>query len=317
MRKKPAAIAVIAYVLFAWARAGATPSESRPRNFVLFFEVLEYSKELGDAVSFFLGRILDPGDQLVFYTPTRAYSFSRETLAVPKKDLIHKLQGHLRGDTAVGGTDYKILMEDMLGQARDVENAPDQNALRRALTAYRQSLNDLRLLRKVNEGLLADIVGIFKGQTGEKHIILTYQAEFRPIPDRDTLTKLRAMPIVSFEANELFFEADTKPPLDAELFIGMLRETGILLHFFYIKPKSVFMVQNCREQSVDMFNVFARIAAASGGIVETTAAPEAAFRALLKTLNAPLRQDLQQPDSRPSEAPPRHAAGNPSKENRS
>jgi hypothetical protein len=286
MKKKLTVFGIFVYFLVTLS-LGALPQESRSRNFILFFEVLEHRKELDNAVSFFFNRVLQPGDQLIVYTPVRAYSFSRLTLAQPKKELIKKVQSQLRGDTAVGGANYKIIMDDMLKQSREIENAYDQNSLRRALTAYRQNLNNLRSLRIVSETLLTDIIEIFKDQPGENHIVMTYQAEFRPIPDRDTLNKLRAMPIVSFEANELFFETETKPPVQADLFIELFRESGILLHFFYIKSKDVFTAQNSREQSVDMFNVFNRIAAATGGIVETTSSPEAAFKTLLKALNTP------------------------------
>jgi hypothetical protein len=279
-------LAVVAFLILS-APGGAVNADKPSRNYVLFFEILDYTRAMGDAVSFFLGRVLEPGDQLIIYTPARVYSFSRTTLSRPRRDLILDVQDRLRGDTAYSSANYKTIMEDMRIQSRDLGDSTELNSIRRSLTLYRQSLANLRSLRKVNEALLEDIVEMFRSQTGENHVVMSYQAEFRPIPDRETLNRLRAMPVIAFEANELFQEADKALPLDADLFIDKFRESAVTLHFFYIKTKDAPPVRDLLEQSVDMYNAFSRIAAATGGIVETTASPEAGFKALLKALAEP------------------------------
>lgn len=287
MKKTHILTLAVAVLLAVSAPGGAVKPDRPARNFVLFFEILDYSRAVGDAVSFFLSRVLEPGDQLIIYTPARVYSFSRATLSRPRRELILDVQDRLRGDTANSSADYKTIVEDMRVQARDLGDSTELNSIRRSLTLYRQSLANLRSLRKVNEALLENIVEMFKSQPGENHVVLTYQAEFRPIPDRETLTRLRAMPVIAFEANELFQEADKTPPLDSNLFIDKFKESAVTLHFFYIKTKDAPPVRDVLEQSVDMYSAFSRIAAATGGVVETTASPEAAFKALLKALTGP------------------------------
>ncbi|HEX9902490.1 MAG TPA: hypothetical protein VGB72_06475 [Acidobacteriota bacterium] len=293
--KKSLALAVGIFLsLVIGAQGSGLRGESQQRNFVLFFEILDYTKEMGDAVSFFITRVLEPGDQLIIYTPARVYGFSKATLAKPKRDLVLSLQDHLRADTAFCSSNYKILIDDMKAQARDIENSDASNStqldgLRRNLTLYRYSLANLQSLRKVNQTLLAQIADMYKTQPGKNHIVMIYQAEFRPVPNKDTLNRLRGLPVISFEANELFTSVDQNPPLDAGWLIDTFKEIPITLHFLYIKLKEVSLLQDIREQSVDMFNAFSRIAAATGGIVETTTNPEAGFKTLVQALSAPAK----------------------------
>jgi hypothetical protein len=269
---------------------GSGPKEGDvPRNFVLFFEVLDYTRELGDAVTYFFNEVLQPGDQLIVYTPARVYGFSKITLARPKRELIATMQEKLRGDTAVCSSNYKIIINDMKNQARDIENsetatADGQAGLKNSLVVYRQDMDNLQALRKVNVTLLMQIANMFKTQQGKNHMVMMYQAEFRPIPNKDTLSRLRAIPIISFQAIELFSSDSQKVPLDAEKFIDIFAEVPLTLHFLYIKPKDASSVQDFKEHSADMYDVFAKIAKATGGIVETTANPEAALKSLVQAI---------------------------------
>lgn len=285
MKKTTCFLIAVSLLLSASAPGAGSRQEDRTRNFVLFFEILDYTKAVGDAVSFFLDGVQRPGDQLIVYTPARAYSFSQATLAGPTRELTLRVQGHLRADTAYCSAQYKVIMEDMKTLVREIENQSDMNSLRRALTLYRQSLVNLQSLRKVDEGLLADIAEMFKAQTGENHIVMTYQAEFRPVPDRETINRLRAMPVVFFEANDLFAETDKRILLDTDLLIEALKESGVAFHFIYIKTKDIPPSWSVKEHSVDMYNAFSRVAAATGGVVETTSRPESALKNLLKTLD--------------------------------
>ena len=294
MKKTIALTVWIFLVLIIGAQAKTPLGESRPRNFVLFFEILDYTKEMGDAVSFFFTRVLEPGDQLIIYTPARVYGFSKATLSKPKRDLVLTMQDHLRADTAACSSNYKIIMNDMKIQARDIDNSETgssdgQAGLKSSLNMYRQNLANLQSLRKVNETLLSQIVNMCKTQQGKNHMVMVYQTEFRPIPNKDTLNRLRAIPVISFEVIELFMGENQKPPLNAGGFIDAFREVPITLHFLYIKPKDVSMLQDFKEHSSDMYSAFSQIAKATGGIVETTASPEAALKTLAQALSASVK----------------------------
>jgi hypothetical protein len=275
---------------------GSGPKEAdTPKNYVLFFEVLNYTRELGDAVTFFFDQVLAPDDQLIIYTPARVYGFSKNTLAKPKRDLSEAMKEKLRGDTAACSSNYTTIFNEMRNHASEIEGGQTTSAdgligIKNSLNMYRQDMENLRTLRKVNEPLLMKIVDMFKNQPGKNHMVMIYEAEFRPIPDKDTLSRLRAIPEIAFIVAELFASDDQKSPLDAQKFIDLLREAKISLHFLYIKPKDKTSVQDFKENSADMYDVFSQIAKATGGIVETTANPQAALKSLIKAVSESAKQ---------------------------
>jgi hypothetical protein len=272
----------------------AVPQEEAPqRNFVLLFDVLNYNRDVGDALTYFYTQVLAPADQLIIYTPARAYGFSKTTLAQPKRELSEAMKEKLRADTAACSANYKIIFNDMRNLVRELEagqtaSADALSGVKNSLTMYRQTMENLRGLRKVNEPLLNQIAGMFKSQQqGKNHMVMLYEAEFRPIPNKDTLSRLRAIPEISFIVSELFASDDQKAPLDAGTYVDLFREANVTFHFLYIKPKDKSSVQDYKEHSADMYDVFSRIAKETGGIVETTASPEAALRSMAKAISAP------------------------------
>ena len=287
-----AGLIIFSLVLMA---GGSNPGEGNiSRNFVLLFEVLDYSREIGDAIAFFFNQVLESNDQLIIYSPARAYGFSKTTLARPKRELIASMQEKIRGDTAACSSSYKIIINDMKIHVREIETSGTtsldaQAGLKDSLTMYRRDLENLQGLRIVNEPLLMHIVDMFKTQQGKNHMVMIYGAEFRPIPNKETITRLQAIPRFAPEVAELFLSEDQEPPLDAYKFSGIFGETAIALHFLYIKPKDVSSVQDFKEQSADMYDVFSKIAKATGGIVETTAKPEAALKSLLQALGQSIK----------------------------
>jgi len=271
------------------AQASAPQEGSLPRNFVLLFDILNYTREMGDAVTYFYNQVLAPNDQLIIYTPARAYGFSKNTLAKPRGELIATMKEKLRGDTAACSTSYKIIFNEMKNQVGALEGGQTTSAdalagVKNSLTMYRQDMENLRTLRQVNEPLLMKIVDMFKTHQGKNHMVMLYEAEFRPIPSKDTLSRLRAIPEIAFIVAELFSSDDQNSPLDAEKFIDIFGEGKVTLHFLYIKPKDKSLVQDFKEHSADMYDVFTKIAKATGGIVETTAKPEAALKSLVKAI---------------------------------
>jgi hypothetical protein len=289
MKKMSRLGGLMALSLVLTAQASAPQEGGMPRNFVLLFDILNYTREMGDALTFFYTQVLAPDDQLIIYTSARAYGFSKNTLAKPKRELGEAMKEKLRGDTAASSSNYKIIFNEMRNQVGAIEGGQTTSAdalsgIKNSLTMYRQDMENLRTLRKVNEPLLMKIVEMFKTQPGKNQMVMIYEAEFRPIPNKDTLSRLRAIPEIAFIVAELFSSDDQKSPLDAQKFIDILREAKASLHFLYIKPKDKSSVQDFKEHSADMYDVFSKIAKATGGIVETTASPEAALKSLVKAI---------------------------------
>jgi hypothetical protein len=280
---------LIALSLVLTTQFGSPQEGSMPRNFVLIFDILNYTREMGDAVTYFFNQVLAPNDQLIIYTPARAYGFSKNTLNKPRGELIATMKEKLRGDSAACSSNYTIILNEMKNLAGAIEGGQTTSVdtlsgLKNSLTLYRQEMENLRSLRQVNESLLMKIVDMFKTQQGKNHVVMLYEAEFRPIPNKETLSRLRDIPEIAFIIAELFASDDQKAPLNAEKFIDIFGEGKVTLHFLYIKPRDKSSVQDFKEHSADMYDVFTKIAKATGGIVETTANPEAALKSLVKAL---------------------------------
>jgi len=295
LRNKSRSYRWIGFLALSLLMAGqaAVPQEGAPaRNFVLLFDVLNYNRDVGDALTFFYTQVLAPADQLIIYTPARAYGFSKNTLTQPKRELSEAMKEKLRGDTAACSTNHKIIFSDMRNLVRELEagstsGADSMAGIKNSLNMYRQNMENLRGLRKVNETLLGQILNVFKTQQGQNHMVMLYEAEFRPIPNKDTLSRLRAVPEISFLVSELFASDDQKAPLDAGTYIDLFRDANVTFHFLYIKPKDKSSVQDYKEHSMDMYDVFSRIAKATGGIVETTSSPETALKSMAKAISEP------------------------------
>jgi hypothetical protein len=66
---------LIALSLVLTVQPSAPQEGGTPRNFVLLFDVLNYTRDAGDAVTFFFTQVLAPDDQLMIYTPARLTLF--------------------------------------------------------------------------------------------------------------------------------------------------------------------------------------------------------------------------------------------------
>ncbi len=285
--------------------AAVPAADAAPRNLVIRFDILDYSGGVDDAVHAIFSDLLRSGDQLIVYSPARVYGFSKTTLTKPRSELIAFLRKNLRDDTSKAGRSYEQVIRDMKGLVRTIEyivlgEAPpavlgemegpptsDEEELKNSLVGYRQQLENLQQLRRINEALLQQTVGVFRNQPGENHLVVFYQKEMRPVPKRQAMDSLRDHPKVSFQALELFAQENAKPSFDAEAFSALCAQVPVTVHFFYVKPKNVDSLSaDFFESSGDVFAGFSRVAKASGGLCSTVGEPAAALKELIKALAA-------------------------------
>ncbi len=265
-----------------------------PRNFVVRFDILNYSGTVDDSVRSIFSDLLRPGDQLIVYSPSRVYGFSKETLARPRSELIAFLRKNLRNDANQAGRSYEQILRDMKVHVGKVEEvvmglSPSgqemEVGLKFALTGYRHQLENLQQLRRVNEALLQQMIGVFRNQAGDHHLVMVYEKEMRPVPNRQVMDKLRDMHKISFQALELFAQENTTPPFDVAAFAARCAQVPVKVHFFYMKPKNWdTMNADLFESSGDMFAAFSQVARSSGGLCSTVAEPAAALKALARHL---------------------------------
>lgn len=278
-------------IVLASVGSGILQAADSQRNFVVFFEFLDNSSGVEDALKYIFNDMLGPDDLLIIYSPVRLYSFSKTTLARPKAELIAMMKDKLRGDTSQAAQNYKQVIKDMEGVVRNIETkvlgigpADNESDLSNLFMRYSQGLGDLQQLRKVNETALRQTAGLFRNQRGQNHIVLLFEREFRPIPNRDALNQLRDIPVFAMRANELFASDNLKAPVDADAIGELFKQVPLTLHFLYIKSKSDSTSGATFENSGDMYAVFSKIAKTTGGVCDTIAEPAAGLKSIMAVL---------------------------------
>lgn len=144
---------------------------------------------------------------------------------------------------------------------------------------FRQSLTNLNNLKKVDIPGLMRTAEEMKKQTGRDLFFLFYQQGFRPVPDRELLEALRKRRDIAFELGELFETDKTDEPAGLDEVLRAYADAGITFDFIYFQKSAQRMNGLImKEHSGDVFNIFSKLAKATGGEVFTTATPESSFR---------------------------------------
>jgi hypothetical protein len=286
----------ISLILLSVAGSSPLSATNGPRNLIVFFEFLDNANGVEEAVDYIFNQMIGPSDQLIIQSPARVYGFSRATLSKPKAELIAMMQEKLRGDIAKGTQSYKQVINDLKLASRNIEamampaddapvSLPEVRDLGELIMVYRQGLANMNQLRKVNDASLRQLANAFRGQKGENHLIILFEREFRPVPNRVTLNVLADMPKLAFQANELFLTGNLKEPFDIAALAGYFKQIPLTQHFVYITSKNDSSNSSQLENSGDIYAAFSKIAKETGGICETTSEPVTGLESIIKALN--------------------------------
>ncbi len=280
MRKNAVLVPVmLMVVLFLAFPTGSFAGESGPTNYVLVFQGTEYDSKLGSAVEYFFKEMLKPEDNMLYLTPQKPYQYSQQTRQSQSLEkLIETTKDVLKRDIGMGAASYMSIFDQMVMLVKMLSEASTAE-VKNQLVQYRQLMENLRSIRKWDESMYLKIAGMFQKNTGANHLIIFYQTELRPIPNKRTLDNLRSNPDTRFEVNEIFEADSTKDPLNVEKVAQALKESGAKLHFVYmqIKMKSRQDME-IREFSNDIYNAYSKIARETGGKVITTSIPVSALK---------------------------------------
>lgn len=279
-------LAVVFILFFAFfAAAGNAAEEPKERsNYILIFQATEYDSKIGDAIDFFFKEILKPEDHLSIITPANPYNFSPQTRqAYPIEKLIERAKEVLKRDITVSVVNYQQILEGMMQLVREISGdnttATMGGDLKNYLVQYRQLLENMRSLRKVNENLFMQLAGLFKKETGKNYLYIFYQKELRIIPNRNVLQNLKQSYQYKADATELFEQDNDEEFLDLENVSMALQDAKVILNFIYLnKNAKPTGGMEYKEFSGDVYNVFSKLAAATGGFVEATSKPEAVLK---------------------------------------
>jgi len=274
---------------------------STDRTFFLFFEISEYSPEIGDAIDYFHENVLVPGDDLIVVTPLNTYKLRSQLLEFQsKKELSRQLKELLRKEVLMGNAEYREAVQELTGLARLLaSNSPDARdaaqldeytlagygrmPVEKQLMKYLNILERIRKLRRVDQQKLLDFAKILKNEAGQKYVFLVYQREYIPQIEPRILDKYVAAfqdkPHVLQGLYSMSHTSRRDISFDVDLVKQAYADSSISIHFLFLTP-AIKHVQGVyfQERSEDIFGAFREMANATGGFVDASANPASSFK---------------------------------------
>lgn len=269
--------------------AGAPPAESaNGDNYIFIFQVARYDINIAGAVDFIFDNIIKPEDSLNIFTPVKSYGFSKNTRKTqPQKKLVEITKNVLKRDITIGNADYNRMLENMAQLIVDL-NDPSGTAftgitIKNLLVNYRQLLDNIRSLRKLDEPFFLGLAQTFKNLKGKNYLYILYQKELRPIPRNSMISDLKEIEDIKFDVMSLFETGIDKDIMDVEKVSQAMKAGSATVNFIYINMETgKGMSTQLKEFSTDIYSAFSKLAGATGGIVETTSKPVMALEKAIK-----------------------------------
>lgn len=204
-----------------------TPTQ---RNYMLVFDMIDYSPKIEEAVQYFFTDVFKPGDQLIIVTPLKTVGFSPQKLAMPREKLLESILTTLKLDISTGTARYRDALNIMLGAV----NAILGRAGAGGLDDYRQQRRNLVTWRGTMDEKLLKYAKIFSAVKGENHLLMLMQEELRPVPTATALNRaLEGSRQTLFAALDAFTGEVKKPPFDFQKVSIAFRYSRIRFHFLY------------------------------------------------------------------------------------
>ncbi len=249
-------------------------SPETSRNFYLFFEVSEYTPKLGDAIEYFVDKVVAPGDTLIVITPMQTYRLKSKTFEVLSKgEIVNQLKKILRKDALVGSSEYRDTIDDITRLAKSLAGAvmqartqqrvvPETAAATEAaqvqtvsldrftgteydtmpideqLTRYADLLEKLENLRVVEQDKFLEFARLLKDKEGQKYVFMFYEREFVPKVDPRILNEYIGLyqdrPDVIHNVTSLFDFYRREVSLDVTRVKQAYADSSISIHFLFI-----------------------------------------------------------------------------------
>ncbi len=276
---------------------------STQRIFFLFFEISEYTPEIGDAIDYFHENVLIPGDNLIIVTPMNTYRLRSRVLEFQsKKELSRQLKDILRKEALIGNAEYRGAIQELIGLAKSLSQRPfgglgnnpaqlDEYTLSgygrmshdKQLMKYLNTLERIQKLRRVDQQKLLDFAQVLKNEPGQKYVFMVYQREYIPQIEPNILNKYLAQyqdkPHILRGLYSMTETSRRDITFDVDLVKQAYADSSIAIHFLFLTP-AVKHVQGVyfQERSEDIFGAFREMADATGGFVDSSANPASSFK---------------------------------------
>jgi VWFA-related protein len=276
-------------------------SPETTRHFYLFFELTEYTAEIGKAIDYFVQEVLYPGDYLTAVTPIKTYRMRGKALEVKSRDDIAKqLKGLLRKDALMSSGEYrrliaelealtKTLSEDyeqieMARMQHDTQSSEEfkERTIDERLMRYGAVMSELEHLRRINQATLVDFAEYLGNMEGQKYVYMVYQREFIPKIKMKVLQYFESMyedrPNIMHTIANVFEFYRRDITFDVDLVKKKYADSSVAIHFLFMSsPKVPVYGVDMVEQSEDIYAAFKEMARATGGYVESSANPKFLF----------------------------------------
>jgi hypothetical protein len=155
------------------------------------------------------------------------------------------------------------------------------------LNQYKDSLHKLEALRMIDQDKIIGFAQALKKQEGRKFVFFFYQQEFRPEISPAMINTLidnnQSNQNVLSDLHDLFQTNSQNISLDQQKIVQAYCDSSADLNFLFLtRTPEKFGGITMREQSNDVFKIFAQAATATGGIAESTQNPTTEIRDALK-----------------------------------
>ena len=155
------------------------------------------------------------------------------------------------------------------------------------LRRYRNNLNKLEGLRMVDQNVFIQFATKVKSFPGQKHVYFFYEREFRPELSATVVNNLVANyqgePSVLADIQDLFQFYQRHERINTEKIYQAFTDASIRFNFLFVdRQERSSSGITMKEQSEDFFSAFRATAIATGGTVDTSTNPSAAFENALK-----------------------------------
>jgi len=246
----------------------------------------DYLPELDTAMEYFFDTVILPGDSLIVITPMKTYRLRSEDFAgIPKSRTKDELLGKLRKDILLGSSEYRKLI-------RELETALlGDESLEEKIEIYSSYSARLESLRNVDEKSLVQFADFLKRSPGQKYVYLFYQKERVPKIDWKELMRIMSTNQDNFgliiRLMDLFQHFSRDVGFNTAAVKKAYADSSIAVHFLFLTktPATDLEIESLRpsgmamtEQSEDIFSAFNEVAAATGGISDSSANAASAFQ---------------------------------------
>jgi VWFA-related protein len=233
------------------------------RQFILVFEVIDYSPRLDEIIDHFFKNVFQPEDKLTIVTPINSYELKNELFAKkPIEEVSDELKKKLKSDIRKGNAEYKSIMRSIItGDATYIDY-------------FR-----LKSMRRLEQDKLLEFADTLKKIEGQKNVFMLYQRDVIPGSNAPDLTTADYVSSIDDLGREITFDVDKVKQAFSDSLISA--------HFIFITnteqyQQSVLNLEAtpsfAKDWSMSAFGALHEMAKATGGLVDSSANPAVSFQ---------------------------------------